>query len=311
VASGRSGEFDIGEVLISSENDRFILHESREFEAGEDSNYNVVKTFIESRKRQPRIEDQLHAVWLCFQVPLPGHSERLIERSAEQFLREKSEILGNIPTIVVFTKYDRLVNTMKLWNHDHPEVEAVRHLRTACIQPLQTLSGDVNISHVAVSSNKRYEQGQKDLIQLTFDKVSEHFVPQLHTPSPVPVVASMAQRVSPKPKIDGSILLVLSEYWRALAASPNFRDYTIQDCLRVVHIDIISVWNFHDPSNVRTGACFHRGSARSYHPFKYLVSEKFLECMLKMITDINPPETYPKPDNDFTPEFVIFLPFVD
>ncbi|KAL4072053.1 hypothetical protein J3A83DRAFT_4092343 [Scleroderma citrinum] len=42
--------------------------------------------------------------------------------------------------------------------------------------------------------------------------------------------------------------ICLQGYWRALASSPNFRGYTIWDCLGVIHTDIISVWNFHDPS---------------------------------------------------------------
>ncbi|KAG6334309.1 hypothetical protein ID866_4774 [Astraeus odoratus] len=193
-----------------------------------------MKAFIESRKREPFIKDQLHAVWLCVQVPLPGFGERLIETNAEQFWREKKEVLGDIPTIVVFTKYDRLITKMRVDNAASTESDARQYLQNKCIAPIQKLSGEKNISHVAVSLNKGYEQGQKDLVQLTFDKVSEHFVPQLNTPSPVPVVTSMAQRMLPRPKIDGSIQ-VGKQIW-------NFHDpsgYLASEMLRMYMLDMI------------------------------------------------------------------------
>ncbi|KAG6330317.1 hypothetical protein ID866_8773 [Astraeus odoratus] len=216
------------------------------------------------------------------------HGERLIERSAEQFWKEKSEILGNIPTIVVFTKYDKLVNIMKLRSPDDPQLEAERHLRTNCIQPIQNFSGEENISHMALPpANKGYEQGQKDLIQLTFEKVLERFTPQQNGPSPVPVT-----------KTDGGIHPCLKGYWRAIAASPNFEGYTIRDCLHVIHTDIISVWNFYDPDNVRDVffSCRY-----AYHYLKCLTSEQFRDYMLDMIADIGDiglSETHTKADDE-------------
>ncbi|KAI6146381.1 hypothetical protein BKA82DRAFT_3980895, partial [Pisolithus tinctorius] len=134
--------------LISQENNRFILHDSRGFEPAEGSNYDVVKSFIEERKRMPDVKDQLHTVWLCFQVLKYG--ERLLEDGVEAFLREANEALGNIPTIVVFTKYDRLVSFVRKKSAD-PEAEAKRYLQTYCIEPIQDFTGGTNISHVAAS----------------------------------------------------------------------------------------------------------------------------------------------------------------
>ncbi|KAL4077538.1 hypothetical protein J3A83DRAFT_1606447 [Scleroderma citrinum] len=270
VANDRPGQADINKELISPQNDRFILHDSRGFEPGEGDNYDVVKKFIQSRKCQPHISNQLHAVWLCFQVPLQSHGERLMERSAEQFLSEKRDILGDI----VFTKYDRILTQEKIRNSVGYESEAEQYLKKHCIQPIQAFTGEEDISHVAVSSKQGQETGQGDLISLTFDKVSEHFKPQLNMPSPVPVVTLMAQRMLPKLKIDGSIDVGKQRYWRALATSPNFRGYRIEDCLGVIHTDIVSVWNFNDPS-------------------QHLRSKDFRELMVNMVGEIDAPILLP------------------
>ena len=162
-----------------------------------------------------------------------------MERSTEQFLNEKREILGDselmilfcssgvllllVPTIVVFTKYDRLVTMMKVQNSTGYESEAAQYLRQHCIKPIQGFTGEKNISHIAVSSREflydyyysmltvfliakqGQESGQKELINVTFDKVSQHFTSKIGAPSPVSVVTMMAQRISPGLKIEGSI----------------------------------------------------------------------------------------------------------
>ncbi|KAG6371919.1 hypothetical protein JVT61DRAFT_8928 [Boletus reticuloceps] len=38
-------------------------------------------------------------------------------------------------------------------------------------------------------------------------------------------------------------------YWKALTASPNFRNQSMKACLHVIHKDIITVWNLNDPKN--------------------------------------------------------------
>ena len=90
-----------------------------------------------------------------------------MDRSTEQFLNEKRKILRDselmgvfcssvdslllVPTIVVFTKYDRLVTMMKVKNSTGYELEAVRYLQEHCIKPIQGSTGEIDISHIAVS----------------------------------------------------------------------------------------------------------------------------------------------------------------
>ena len=242
---------------MSSQNNRLILHDSRGFEPGEGDNYDAVKDFIKKRKNEPDIRNQLHAIWyascswlietittcvqyhrLCFQVPLQSHGERLMDKSMETFLEEKCDILGEselmvvfcssvvllllVPTIVVFTKYDRLLTEMKIENSTSYELEAVKYLQEHCIRPIQGFTGEEDILHIAISCEFSYgyyysmltvfllaKRGQetrhKELINLTSDKVSQHFTSQVGAPSPVSVVTMMAQRISPGLNIEGSI----------------------------------------------------------------------------------------------------------
>ena len=96
-----------------------------------------------------------------------------MDRSAEQFLNEKREILGDselmvalcasvvllllVPTIVVFTKYDRLLTMMKVQHSTRYESEAARYLQEHCIQPIQRFTGERDISHIAVSCEFLYD----------------------------------------------------------------------------------------------------------------------------------------------------------
>jgi len=59
----KRGEANIETPLSSKLNDRFVLHDSKGFEAGEDDNLSNVKTFIERRKTHGDVKEQLHAVW--------------------------------------------------------------------------------------------------------------------------------------------------------------------------------------------------------------------------------------------------------
>ncbi|KAI5984646.1 hypothetical protein EDD15DRAFT_2533121 [Pisolithus albus] len=257
----------IEEELISPQNDRFVLHDSNGFEPAEGVNCDAVQSFITERKKREHVKDQLHAVWLCFRIPIPGHGERLLEDGAETFLKEDTSVLQNIPTIVVFTKYDMLLTHMLMQKEADPEAAAEQYLKKHCYAPIEEFAGGADLSYVAVSSfaNPGLDERRKRLIDLTHRKVTARFKLQIDTPSPVSVVTLMAQRISPQLKIQGSIdvgrqskwslwpgttkiILPLFEgYWTTLTSGANFVDHTITECLAVIHTDIVCVWNFNDP----------------------------------------------------------------
>jgi hypothetical protein len=57
------GEAIIDTEFISEQNDRFVLHDSKGFEPGEEENVNKVRDFIERRRKKEALGDRLHAVW--------------------------------------------------------------------------------------------------------------------------------------------------------------------------------------------------------------------------------------------------------
>ncbi|KAJ8597095.1 hypothetical protein M405DRAFT_12106 [Rhizopogon salebrosus TDB-379] len=57
------GEATIDTEFISMQNDRLVLHDSKGFEPGEEDNVNIVRDFIERRRKKEALGDRLHAVW--------------------------------------------------------------------------------------------------------------------------------------------------------------------------------------------------------------------------------------------------------
>ncbi|KAI6146085.1 hypothetical protein EDD17DRAFT_103672 [Pisolithus thermaeus] len=269
VAKDRPGEALIEQEFTSPQNDRLILHDSKGFEPADGGNYETVRSFIERRKNMRDIKDQLHAVWLCFQMPIPTYGERLLEDGTESFLRLRNDVLGNTPTIVVFTKHDRVDTFMRHKMRGDPEA-GQRYLQEFCIQPIQHFTGDKDIAHVAVSSKPKYVQSLEELIRLTQEKVSESFTSPGNQVSPVPLAAAGAQRMLPTLKVNFSIDVGKQRYWKALGTSANFWGHTMRDCLAVIHTDIVSVWNFYDPC-------------------QYLDSKEFRDMMMHMVERVDAP----------------------
>ncbi|KIM30956.1 hypothetical protein M408DRAFT_327870 [Serendipita vermifera MAFF 305830] len=258
VSKFNPGQADIDTEIISKDNPRFVLHDSQGFEPGELTNYERVRDFIQSRNRKPDLKDKLHAIWLCCATPTAGG--RILETGVEELLKLKKEgRLGEVPIIVVITKYDalvaredRLLNDSICNELNEEEISqlvnkrAQANLKTKCIEPLEKVVG-VQILYRAVSVKQRYKDTLADLIQLTFDNVRNHVAKEAS------VLTAIAQKVNPNVKVDGSIEVGRSKYWVGLASSANFPGRTLLECLDVIHTDIIAVWNFQDPSmNLRS-----------------------------------------------------------
>ncbi|KAI6042227.1 hypothetical protein EDC04DRAFT_2892144 [Pisolithus marmoratus] len=254
---------DVEDELTSPQNDRLALHV---FTLHED--YDKVEAFIERRTCIPYIKDQLHAVW-C--VAIPTCRARLFEEDAKRFLQISKKILGNTPTIVVFTKSDQLAS--HIGKRDSAAEQ--RYLQEYCKKPIQDLTGDWDISYVATLPAKpTYEQGFKELMDLTQRRVYESFTPPGHTVSAVPLALADAQRMLPTSKAQLSIDVAKQRYWKALYAGANLPGFA--DCLGVIHADIVSVWNFYDP-------------------LQYLNSEDFRCLMINMAERVDAPARLPVP----------------
>ncbi|KAG2368056.1 hypothetical protein BDR07DRAFT_1605662 [Suillus spraguei] len=245
----KPGEADIDTEFISKQNDRFVVHDSKGFEPGGENNLQIVQNFIERRRSEPALKDQLHAVWLCFEIPWAGG--RLLETGTEAFLTlKRNGKLGNIPVVAVLTKYDMLTDRVErtlsdslLTRLDDDAIKklikkkADAELKDICIRPLQKFAGR-DILHVAVS--KDHKETLATLIQVTENLVRRHLAPEAS------IMTSIAQRVDPGLKMNASIDVGKRRYWNALASSAAFKNHTIRECLHVLHTDIVAVWNFHD-----------------------------------------------------------------
>ncbi|KAG2344169.1 hypothetical protein BDR05DRAFT_1018229, partial [Suillus weaverae] len=249
----KPGEASIDHELVSPQNKKFVLHDSKGFEPGSKDNLKIVRDFIDRRRAMPDLKDQLHAIWLCFEIPRAGG--RLLETGVEQFLTSKREgELGNIPIVVVFTKYDTLLDRVertldkssikflsKAAIQELTKNSARDKLQEVCVAPLEKFAGS-SIPHVTVSTNGNHEETLARLIQTTEELVYKH------VGTDASVMTSVAQRVDPGLKIKASIDLHVcpSEYWNALASSAPFKNRSMWDCLHVLHTDVVNVWNFQD-----------------------------------------------------------------
>lgn len=272
----KPGEADIDHEFISPQNNRFVLHDSKGFEPGEEGNVNIVRGFIERRRNMATLKDKLHAVWLCFEIPRAGG--RLLETGTEDFLTlKRGGKLGNIPVVVVFTKYDRFINRVNRTLDESSLVglspnavkefiknKADAELKEICIGPLEKYAGS-DVPHATVSTKADHEETLARLIQITEERVCKHVATEAS------VMTSIAQRVDPALKFKASIDVGKRRYWKALASCAAFQDRTTWDCLRVLHTDIVRVWNFHDPHG-------------------YLYSNEFRKMVVNMVDklDIGP-----------------------
>ncbi|OJA14807.1 hypothetical protein AZE42_04187 [Rhizopogon vesiculosus] len=261
----KRGEVDINVEFISEQNDKFVLHDSKGFEPGEGDNLEIVQKFIQKRRQMKTLKDQLHAVWLCFEISRAGG--RVLETGTEKFLKSKRDgELGDIPVVVVLTKYDTFIDhveraldysPLKGWSEDAVEKhinQTVETERNVFTRRVQEAAGS-NIPYATVSTKDNHKQTIAHLIEVTEERVRQHVA------SVASVMAGVAQRVDPKLNIKTSIEYALTYfhailrftrpfskgYWKALTSAAAFKGKTVQACLEVLHTDIIRVWNFHDP----------------------------------------------------------------
>ncbi|KAG6370104.1 hypothetical protein JVT61DRAFT_12510 [Boletus reticuloceps] len=235
------GIADIDTEFISPTNKRFVVHDSLGFESGDEGNMKTVKDFVARRKGMPELKDQLHAIWLCLETPYAGG--RLLDGGVEGFLERRQEILGQIPLVVVLTKVDQLDSELEVNPPANEDVEQYksRYLNKHCIGPLHKAAGS-DVTHVIVSVQDGYSESLSGLVKATLENMAKYHVHEAPR-----VVASIAQRVSIREKIDLSMAIGRKNYWEMLLKSAVFGSHALQEYLLVIRKDVITVWNFDDP----------------------------------------------------------------
>ncbi|KAG1805273.1 hypothetical protein EV424DRAFT_281868 [Suillus variegatus] len=293
----KPGEVSIDKEFVSPQNDRLVIHDSKGFEPGEADNIKIVQDFMERRRAMPDLKDQLHAVWLCFEIPRAGG--RLLETGTEEFLTlKRSGMLGNVPIIVVFMKYDMLIDRMERTLEessinglsDEAIEELVKNkadaeLHDTCIGPLERFVGS-DTPHATISAAIDYEETLIHLIQITENCVAQRSAPQ------AAVITSIAQRIQPGLKIRASIEAGKRRYRKTLSLCTILMKHKMRDCLHVLHTDIVMVWNFRDPYDHLHGPEFREmmmkmvevGSTKGYRHFS--LGHSVLQRFMTYIVDL-------------------------
>ncbi|KIK50060.1 hypothetical protein GYMLUDRAFT_253307 [Collybiopsis luxurians FD-317 M1] len=102
--TGDRGTHDIHRSFAFASNPGFIFHDSPGFETGDVNQLKEVQQFIADHARATDVKDQIHAIWFC----LVTNGSRPLLELEKKFFDEKQP--GNVPVIVIFTKFDDLVN---------------------------------------------------------------------------------------------------------------------------------------------------------------------------------------------------------
>ena len=59
----KPGEADIDEEFSSTQSKFFVLHDSKGFEPGDTTTFDIVTKFISERSKKKDLKDRLHAIW--------------------------------------------------------------------------------------------------------------------------------------------------------------------------------------------------------------------------------------------------------
>ncbi|KAJ7676351.1 hypothetical protein B0H17DRAFT_1080203 [Mycena rosella] len=231
------GDAEIDKEITSEINPRFVLHDSKGFEPSNLSTFNVVSDFLQRKSANSlELKERLHAVWLCIHTPTDG--VRVLEAGDEKFLKLADEL--QVPVVVVFTQYDRLVrkytgeNRLKLAQKDFD----------GCVESLSSAATRLKIPmprYIKVSVRKNYTDNISELVKITHETVEERLKGDAW------IMWAVAQRASVPLKID-------AYYWRTMSGSLHaVGDLLLRRCLVQVHKDIVACWNPRDGETVLNG----------------------------------------------------------
>ncbi|KAF8350974.1 hypothetical protein F5887DRAFT_935338 [Amanita rubescens] len=251
IPNNRAGDADIEREYTSPANPRFILHDSKGFEAGSGVNWDMVEKFLKRRLKYD-LPGRIHAIWFCIETPRKGG--RLLQTGDERLLKLAKEL--NIPIIAVFTKYDRLV--AQFWRQDNqPDKQkrgddAERNASDSFNLSVKELRAVTDLSIPCVKVSTEPENTQQTLIDLTKETRST-----LHEiGDKLWVLWVAAQQVNVRQKVEVSISEGFKKYWRDLGQSSEFEGQILIDCVHRIHDDVLKVWNFNDPTKILSGTDF-------------------------------------------------------
>jgi len=180
-----TGVSDIERAYVSPWNKQFILHDSNGFEPGDLVNFEIVRDFILRRSNQGiPPEDRVHGIWLCTETPPAGG--RVFEKGDELLVEFAHKI--QVPLVIVFTQYDRLVRTKKAeLEEDEGITDVVRYeedARKAFVKCLglveKTITRYLKVPmprYAKASVRPGYPADVTDLVKVTVDILNHGMTP--------------------------------------------------------------------------------------------------------------------------------------
>ncbi|KAI9438898.1 hypothetical protein H4582DRAFT_100863 [Lactarius indigo] len=105
------GEHTIDDELVFSNNKGYIFHDSRGIESGSEDELGILQGFIRRKCGETRLQNRLHAIWYC--VPMDNQRPGLDLRFIKDICPD-----GNVPVVVVFTKYDQFLRNVQIHVED-------------------------------------------------------------------------------------------------------------------------------------------------------------------------------------------------
>ncbi|KAJ7912977.1 hypothetical protein B0H13DRAFT_2326747 [Mycena leptocephala] len=241
---------DINHEFILPNNPRLVFHDSQGFSHGDGKNFKTVMKFIKQRSENPKLEDRLHVIWLCIEIPMYGGS--LLEVAEEKILKSRDL---QVPIVVVFTKFDNPVNKMKRTlpknTTDLATVSRNKARRKFYEDPEHAEAFSVirkSIPCVVVSVKRGYKESLDILVDLTEKEVK----------GALSYIWASSQCPNADLKINASIKIGRQKYWRGMATSLNLPGQSLTKWLDVVLRDIVFCWGFDDPQGLLKSNVFKK-----------------------------------------------------
>ncbi|KAF9512330.1 hypothetical protein BS47DRAFT_1394330 [Hydnum rufescens UP504] len=248
-SNAHSTQHDIDQPLTSDDNHRLILHDSQGFLGGDIKNLKTVQEFIKRKGTERELKDRLHAIWLCCEIPVSGG--RVFERGDEILLQDDT---NKVPIIVVFTKYDQLVIQKKF--------SLAESLADARVE-WECRAKETATEAAKVSTKDEYKDTIERLINLTMNSIlgvpTKATDPKTQAPTGEGTADSeppnlegwlfaATQRGSLGTNISTSIAVGRHKYWGYMFPG-MFTSIPLDECIGVIHDDIVNVWNLNDPNH--------------------------------------------------------------
>ncbi|KAF8267147.1 hypothetical protein EI94DRAFT_1731317 [Lactarius quietus] len=263
------GDADINVGFNLDSNRYLVVHEYPGFESGDAQSLPTIRAFISSHTDvNCSVSERLHAIWIC--VPISDANEGGLDEGVKKILSMKK-----VPVLIVFTKFDVLVSQVQfditrgeMQRNEDPRARAhaTRIYEDSCRSLFH--KDPKHVPAVIFSEKRAYRGLIGELTSTThgFFKASSHkstgrpSSSQAQQPvqpmAPAHLAWSVAQRVNHDIIIQASIEVGRSRYWRSLGSSRDFTNHTLESCVRVIHEDIVNVWNFDDREGYLLGRQF-------------------------------------------------------